>query len=152
MTIEHSTAPFGSIVCETPAKPERDAWQSIKRGARGKCPRCGVGKMFSGYLKVNDHCPACGEELFHQRADDAPPYMTILVVGHLIGAGILTVEEISPALPLVYHMITWPLLTLILCLTLLPVFKGGLIGLQWALRMHGFGNEPNFAIVPARHE
>lgn len=95
--------------------------------------------MFGAYLKVNDSCPACGEELHHQRADDAPPYFTILVVGHVIGAAMLAVEEANDAIPLWIHMLIWPALTLALCLVLLPRFKGALIALQWANRMHGFG-------------
>jgi uncharacterized protein (DUF983 family) len=139
MTIEMSSTPFIVLpVEELPAKRDRNIWRSIKLGLAGKCPNCGKGKIFYRYLKVNDCCPACGEELFHHRADDAPPYLTILVVGHIIGAGMLGVESFAPDLPLVYHMTIWPALTLGLCLILLPMFKGALIALQWALRMHGF--------------
>ena len=67
----------------TPTKPHRDQWLSVKRGFAGKCPHCGEGRIFRAYLKVSDACEACGEELHHQRADDAPPYMTIFVVGHI---------------------------------------------------------------------
>jgi len=134
MTIETSSA----LASPPGVRRDRDAWQAVKRGAAGKCPNCGQGKLFYRYLKVNDHCPNCGEELFHHRADDAPPYLTILVTGHIVGASILAVEEFAPDLPLVYHMIAWPSLTLALSLVLLPIFKGGLIAHQWALRMHGF--------------
>ena len=65
--------------------PTRDRWQAIRRGFMGRCPRCNEGHIFRAYLKVNDACPVCGEEFFHHRADDAPPYFTILVVGHVIG-------------------------------------------------------------------
>ena len=54
-----------------------------------KCPACGKGAMFNAYLKVNDRCPACGEELHHHRADDAPPYFTMLIVGHIVVALVL---------------------------------------------------------------
>ena len=123
----------------------RDKWQALRRGFMGRCPNCGEGRMFSSYLKVNDNCPKCGEAFHHHRADDAPPYFTILVVGHIIGAGMLWVEEVNDALPLWIHMAIWPALTVILCLTLLPRFKGALIGLQWALGMHGFSEAPAFA-------
>jgi uncharacterized protein (DUF983 family) len=118
--------------------PSRDAWLSLKRGLTGRCPNCGKGKIFKSYLKVNDACPNCGEELFHHRADDAPPYFTILIVGHVIGAAMLTVEETAPDLPIWQHAIIWPSLTLALSLILLPMVKGALIDYQWALRMHGF--------------
>lgn len=65
---------------------ERPWKQAVKRGFFGKRLACGEGKIFKSYLKVNDTCPNCGEELHHQRADDAPPYVTIFVVGHIVGA------------------------------------------------------------------
>jgi uncharacterized protein (DUF983 family) len=124
---------------EPTAEPgARKIGQSLWRGLRGRCPNCGQGNMFYRYLKVNDKCPACGEELFHQRADDAPPYMTIFVVGHIVGASMLLVEERWPDAPLSIHLAIWPALTIILSLTFLPMIKGALIGYQWALRMHGF--------------
>ena len=77
---------------------------------------CGEGKMFRSYLKVNDACPHCGEELFHQRSDDAPPYMTIFVVGHIIGTFMILVEEFWPDAPIWLHAMVWPTITLILAL------------------------------------
>lgn len=127
------------------ALPRRNVWQAMRRGFVGRCPCCGKGAIFHRYLKVVDHCPACGTELFHQRADDAPPYLTILVVGHIVGALMLTVEEINDTLPIWIHMVVWPTLTLGLCLALLPRFKGALIAFQWALRMHGFATAPTRA-------
>lgn len=146
MTIEVADAPLpthgGAFYVDAPARPKRDVWQSIRRGFAGRCPCCGKGAMFRAYLKVNDRCPACGTELFHQRADDAPPYITILVVGHVIGALMLATEEFAPNLPILDHILVWPTLTLVLSLSLLPAFKGALIGYQWALRMHGFETAP----------
>ena len=52
--------------------------------------------MFRAYLKVADDCPVCGEELIHQRADDAPAYLTMLIVGHFIVAGVLAEDELFP--------------------------------------------------------
>ncbi len=112
---------------------------AMLRGALMRCPHCGKGHLYRAYLKVADTCPACGEELHHHRADDAPPYVTIFVVGHLVIASLLAVD-IAYDWPVWLHMVVWLPLTVILCLTLLPVFKGALIGLQWALRMHGFGD------------
>jgi uncharacterized protein (DUF983 family) len=94
--------------------------------------------LFAGYLKVVPACSQCGEVLHHHRADDAPPYITIFVVGHIIGTLMLLTEEINDALPLWIHAVVWPLLTIALTLFLLPRFKGALIAYQWALRMHGF--------------
>nr|WP_051357150.1 DUF983 domain-containing protein [Azorhizobium doebereinerae] len=118
------------------------------RGARGRCPKCGVGALFTRYLKVADHCPACGEAFYHHRADDAPPYMTILIVGHIVVPLLVLVEEMYR--PEVWiHLVIWMPLTLGLSLALLPVTKGALVGLQWALRMHGFDpDSPEFEALP----
>ena len=118
----------------------RPILRSLLRGARLKCPACGSGTMFRRYLKVADSCPACGEELHHHRADDAPPYFTIVIVGHIVVSLVLLVE-MTYRPPLWVHMMLWLPLTVALALLLLPTVKGALVGLQWALRMHGF--DPN---------
>ena len=118
----------------------RPIFASMLRGAARKCPACGVGAMFRRYLKVADACPHCGEELHHHRADDAPAYFTIVIVGHIVVSLVLAVEiAYRPALWV--HAALWLPLTVILTLVLLPMVKGALVGLQWALRMHGF--DPN---------
>jgi uncharacterized protein (DUF983 family) len=117
--------------------------QAVWRGFRCKCPSCGKGRLFFKYLKVVDQCPVCAEDLHYQRADDAPPYLTIMAVGHIIVPGLFFVEKIyKPAIWV--HMATWLPLTLILSIALLPMFKGAVIGLQWANRMHGFGLSGTF--------
>jgi uncharacterized protein (DUF983 family) len=122
------------------ATSERPVFGSMLRGALLKCPACGAGALFYRYLKVCDTCPDCGEELHHHRADDAPAYFTIVIVGHIVVSLVLAVE-IALRPPLWLHAALWLPLTLILTLVLLPPIKGALIGLQWALRMHGF--DPN---------
>ena len=119
------------------ARPERNLWSALWRGARCRCPNCGEGRLFSSYLKVAPTCAHCGEELHHHRADDAPPYLTIMVVGHIIVPLLMWVElRYEPVLWI--HFALWLPLTLILCLGLLPPIKGLVVGLQWALFMHGF--------------
>ncbi len=102
--------------------------------------------MFRAYLKPRDACPACGEALHHQRADDAPPYVTILVVGHLVVALAVAID-LALAWPSWVNVLVCLAVTAGLSLVLLPRIKGALIGLQWALRMHGFGVRPD---APAR--
>jgi len=117
--------------------PPRPVKAAMLRGAALRCPACGHGRLFRAYLKVNDRCPDCGEELHHQRADDAPPYFTIVIVGHIVVPLVLTVERMfAPAMWL--QIVGWTLITLIACLTLLPIIKGTLVGLQWGNYMHGF--------------
>lgn len=120
----------------------RDVPGAMLRGALHRCPACGRGPLFRAYLKVSDACPACGEALHHQRADDAPPYVTIFVIGHLVVAAVLAVD-LAYAWPLWLHALVWTPVTVGLCLAVLPSAKGALVGLQWALRMHGFGGTPD---------
>lgn len=120
-----------------PARAPRDVAQAMKRGCAGRCPACGQGALFDGYLAVNDRCAACDEAFFHHRADDAPPYFTITLVGHIIVPAVLAVEvALRPAIWI--HMALWIPLTILLSLAFLRPIKGGIIGYQWALYMHGF--------------
>src|SRR5262245_4698248 len=67
----------------TPARPPRDLGTAVKRGFFSRCPNCGKGHLFRAFLKVSDHCEVCGEDYTHQRADDAPAYFVMLIVGHI---------------------------------------------------------------------
>jgi len=116
----------------------RNLPQAMWRGWRQTCPACGEGSLFRKYLKVNDSCPHCREELHHHRADDAPPYFTIMLVGHIIVFGVLLLEQTYAPSTWVHYVIWLPLL-LGMSFWFLPRIKGTLVGLQWALRMHGFG-------------
>jgi uncharacterized protein (DUF983 family) len=120
-------------------KPEpRNLWQSIGRGFRGRCPHCGEGALFSGYLKVNRECPQCGEALHHHRADDLPAYLSIVVVGHIVIGLLMHLEMSYPGIsPWMYLAILLPL-TLILTFGILSPIKGAVVGMQWANHMHGF--------------
>lgn len=120
--------------------PERNILRAVMSGFAQKCPNCRSGRIFGKFLKVNDNCDQCGEALHHQRADDAPPYFTIFIVGHLI-VPIMMAIEIAYMPPLWLHLIIWLPLTVLSCYWLLPRVKGALIGLQWANYMHGF--DPN---------
>ncbi len=107
------------------------------------CPHCHQGRLHSSFLKINHTCPNCGEELHHHRADDAPPYFTITIVAHIVVVGLLIVERIYRP-ELWVHFATWLPLTVILTYLLMPRVKGAIVGLQWALKMHGFGqNQTN---------
>jgi uncharacterized protein (DUF983 family) len=129
--------------------PSRSVWDALKCGGRQTCPACGSGALYSSYLKVNAACPGCGEELHHHRADDAPPYFTMTIVGHVVVAGVLYLEKAFAPEPWVHAVIWLPLLVL-MSLWLLPRVKGALVGLQWALRMHGFaGREGEDIAKPA---
>ena len=116
---------------------KRNVGTAIRRGILGKCPNCGRGALFRKFLKVADACPVCSEALRHHRADDAPAYLVILVVGHIVVPLALVTEKLfQPAHWLAFAI--WIPLTLILSLALLQPIKGAIVGLQWAKRMHGF--------------
>jgi uncharacterized protein (DUF983 family) len=111
--------------------------QAMMNGLRGRCPACGRGAMFRKFLKVNDACPDCGEELYHHRADDFPAYLDIAIVGHVLVPIVLAVETVT-VWPFWVAMTLWPLLALGMTLALLQPIKGAVVGMQWALGMHGF--------------
>lgn len=121
---------------DRPLKP------ALLRGWRRRCPNCGAGPMMRGYLKVRDACPVCGEALHHQRADDGPAYLTILIVGHLLAPVLLYSFVRWRPDPMVLAAI-FTVGTVALSLFLLPRLKGALVALQWAKRMHGFGTLPH---------
>lgn len=117
---------------------ERPRLFAMWRGFRCRCPNCGTGPLFSGFLKVADTCRHCGEELHHQRADDAPAYFTITIVAHIV-IPLVFAAELAWQWPYWLHGVVWLPLTLGLTFWLMPRVKGAIIGLQWALAMHGFG-------------
>ncbi|MGR6431214.1 DUF983 domain-containing protein [Rhizobium sp. PAMB 3182] len=121
-------------------KAERPLGQSIMRGLLNRCPACGSGRLFKAFLKPVDNCAACGEDISHQRADDLPPYLVILVLGHVMVGGFMMTDLVFQVSMWV-HLAIWVPLTIIIALLIIQPIKGGVIGLQWALRMHGFGGE-----------
>ncbi len=129
-------------------EPERSAkalpytqplWVSMRRGLHNRCPVCGEGHVFDGFLKVVPECSHCGAPLGRLRADDAPPYFTIFIAGHLLVPLALWVEKAyEPAMWL--HMVVWlPLFTLLCTLMLRPV-KGAVVG--WMTSLGFMGEEP----------
>jgi len=122
----------------TDTLPPRPVLQSALRGAAGKCPACGEGHVFSKFITVADACDHCGEDLSHHRADDLPAYLNIFVVGHVVVGFMLVVMTYK-----LMDMWTTTFVTMAVCvisaLFLMRPLKGMVVGLQWALRMHGFG-------------
>lgn len=126
------------MIDQAKALDERNVVQAMWRGTLCRCPHCGQGKMFRAYLKVADECTVCGEELSHHRADDFPPYVAIVIVGHIIVFLMLHMEMAYHVQPITHVLIAVPL-AIILPLLMLPSIKGAIVGLQWATRMYGFG-------------
>lgn len=133
MTIEYLTG-------SPEVRRERPLVPAMKRGFAGKCPCCGSGKLFRAYVKPVDNCAACGEDFTHQRADDLPAYLVVLIVGHISVGGFM-IAEMTTDWPGWLHLAIWVPLTIVMALALLQPIKGAVIGLQWANYMHGFGGE-----------
>jgi len=110
-------------------------WTAMRRGWRGRCPRCAEGALFGGFLKMRSHCPACELALEPYRADDAPAYFTIFAVGHIVVPLVLVLERYGGQPPLWIHAALWLPLSVVLALFLLPRIKGAVIALLWAHRI-----------------
>ena len=111
---------------------DRSALTGLKRGARGRCPACGVGRLFNTYLKIRPICAVCGHDNGQYPADDAPPYFTILIVGHLLVGPLLTFRVIFTWPPALVLAILLPILTALM-LVVLPIVKGAVVGVLWAV-------------------
>src|ERR1700730_14897252 len=134
--------------CKTGAVEKRDLWSSLKRGFRGRCPRCGEGKLFRAFLKVDNRCSVCGLGFPPHRADDVGGWPVIVIVGHIVVPTALLIEaDYSP--PVGLQLAIYLPLTAVLSLALLQPVKGAVVGLQWALRMHGFDDNAPEGIPPA---
>ncbi len=136
MSVEQNLAP-----APPSPPPDRAAKPAMWRGFKRRCPRCGQGALFEGYLKVTPTCPVCRQELHHHRADDGPAYLTILIVGHVMAPLFHVVYSNLRPEPLVMATL-FTIGTVALSLFLLPRLKGVVVAIQWAKRMHGFGAAP----------
>ena len=108
----------------------------LVRGLKGLCPACGKGRLFAGYLRVAEVCESCHAPLGRLRADDAPPYFTILITGHLLVPGVLWIEKAYMP-PIWLHMVVWLPLFTIICILLLRPIKGAVMGWMMHLGMTG---------------
>ncbi|MBK1662520.1 DUF983 domain-containing protein [Paracraurococcus ruber] len=109
------------------ALPAPPLWTALGRGLRNRCPFCGEGKVFAGYLTVVPACSNCRAPLGLLRADDAPPYFVIFLVGHLLVPPVFWVEK-AYAPPMWLHMVVWLPLFAIACTLLLRPIKGAVVG------------------------
>ena len=108
----------------------------VRRALLGRCPNCGKGKLFVSYLKQVDRCADCGERYGHIRSDDAAPWLTILIVGHITVPIVVTAER-NLSWPYWLSAAVWPTFALVLALILLPRAKAVFLSLIWAFRAPG---------------
>ncbi len=118
-------------------RPEWDmpGWgTTIWRGVRGTCPACAKARIFDGYLKVFPQCLACGAPLGDMPADDAPPYIAMLVVLHFLTFFVVMIFRLGLHPPLWVYALLLVLLVLI-CMIALRLAKGAVIGILLKLGM-----------------
>jgi uncharacterized protein (DUF983 family) len=113
---------------------------AIGRGLLGRCPACGKSQLFNGFLRVVSECRTCGAPLGLARADDAPPYFTILITGHIVVPLMFMVDRMGEPPIWVMSAIFLPL-TFVMALGLLRPIKGGTVGLMLNLNM--LKSDPN---------
>ena len=112
----------------------------VSAGLACKCPRCGRGALFDGYLTVAERCAECGLDLRKADSGDGPAVFIIFILGFLIVPLALLFEAIA-APPLWLHMVIWPPLVLIGALALLRPMKGLMIALQYHHKASDSGTE-----------
>lgn len=99
-------------------------------GLTGRCPRCGKGALFSGFLTLRKDCPSCGLDYGFADAGDGPAIFVILIAGFIVVGSALLVEVVYQP-PFWLHAVLWGPLILIVTLVPLRLLKGLLITLQY---------------------
>ncbi len=102
----------------------------VATGLKGRCPRCGEGHLFDGFLSVKPKCSACGLDFAFADSGDGPAVFVILLAGFLI-CGAALVVEVKYTPPFWVHALIFGPMVLIVCLGLLRPMKGLMIALQY---------------------
>ena len=97
---------------------------------RGRCPRCGEGRLFRGFIELAPGCQNCGLSYKFADSGDGPAVFVILLAGFLI-VGLMLWVEATYAPPMWLHLAVFLPLTVIVCLGMLRPLKGLMIGLQY---------------------
>ncbi len=100
-------------------------------GIAGRCPRCGEGRMFNGFITVAEKCDHCGLDLKFADAGDGPAIFVMLIAGFIIVGAALWLE-VNYEPPMWVFLVIFLPLTLIVCLGMLRPLKGVLVALQYA--------------------
>lgn len=115
---------------------DRPTFRSIFRGIAHRCPNCGEGALYRGYLKAVGTCDRCGESFVGMRTDDAAPWLTMVVVGHIVLPLLLLSEKFFEP-PTWVQMVVWIPVALVLTFLCLPRAKGAILGLMWSKGLQG---------------
>tara|TARA_R110002049_G_scaffold19894_1_gene74126 strand:- start:95 stop:595 length:501 start_codon:yes stop_codon:yes gene_type:complete len=115
----------------------KTAFQAALRGIRGRCPSCGVGRLFPRLLKPVDHCPTCDQDWTAQQADDFPAYVAIILTGHILAPVIIFMINETD-----YTMWTNLAIIIVMAITLIAALlqpaKGAIIAMQWWMGLDDF--------------
>ncbi len=114
----------------SPDRPATSLGTCFSRGLRGRCPRCGEGAVFAGFLQVRPRCGRCGLDLAFADSADGPAVFVILFAGFVVAAAALVTEALY-APPLWVHALLWLPLAVAVCIGPLRPLKGLMIGLQY---------------------
>lgn len=117
---------------------------ALWRGIRGKCPRCGGTHLFARFLKPVERCRMCGQNWTLHAADDFPPYIAILLTGHIMAPVIIELG-LHTGLPGWAMMLGVAVMAVMLLGAFLQPAKGAVIALQWWLGLQGFAQAPGKA-------
>ncbi|MGE0714343.1 MAG: DUF983 domain-containing protein [Alphaproteobacteria bacterium] len=111
---------------------------AVSNGIAGRCPRCGRGPLFAGFLTVRQTCPVCGLDIARHDSGDGPAVLVILVLGAIVVALALWVE-VRWEPPLWVHALLWIPFTLAVALAMLRPLKGAMVALDYRNRggFHG---------------
>lgn len=107
----------------------------MSAGLRGRCPRCGLGKLFKGYLLPRQACDSCGLDYSFADAGDGPAIFIILIVGFIV-VGLALAVEVTYRPSYWVHAALWLPLGIALPLLLLRPAKGILMCQQYAHDAH----------------
>ena len=126
MPLEHTLKPRAEVERSEPA-----LLTGLRRGIARKCPSCGQGPLFKGYLAVEETCPACGNDNGQYPSDDFAPYVTIFLVLHLMVPFLIMADRTWDMSVWFEGAVALPIF-LVATMVLLPFAKGGVIGFAWA--------------------
>jgi uncharacterized protein (DUF983 family) len=130
IALDEPALQFESEEADPAALHPQSVFEAIRRGLAGRCPKCGCARLFRSFLQPVPVCPACGQDWRIRTADDFPPYLVILVVGHIVAPGMIALESgFHP--PLWIHLTVWLPLVLLLGFVLIQPMKGAVMAFQW---------------------
>jgi len=114
----------------TDDNPSHPGVDPAKAGARGRCPRCGRGRLFAGFLRLEPSCDRCDLDFRPLDSADGPAFFVMTIVGFVV-VGLALYTEVVYSPPIWVHLLLWLPLTFLLALPLMRVAKGLMVGLQF---------------------